>query len=78
MEELDKCPFCGNQPDFRFTDLRLDDKRQGLWCTWQARCKECGITKWGTSHYVLKDTGEFEDIGHGRQTVIQDWNRRAE
>lgn len=77
MAELKPCPFCGNKAMISWYDIRLDN-HSCVWVTFRVECTACGVTKYKEAKYVLKSTGVFEDINSVYNSLIEEWNRRAD
>lgn len=73
MTELEKCPFCGQDPrtEVRVTQMGGDFDI----ITFSVVCGECGTYK--TIRLKITKYATFSEVEKAMEQVVEVWNRRA-
>jgi len=74
MDELKKCPFCGELPrtEVRVTQMGGTESQVDF----SIHCINCGISK--TVRLKIVGYADFIDVNKALAEVIKAWNQRAE
>lgn len=77
MEELKRCPFCGEKAEFFIED------RIPVWITGSIkvgiRCSKCYASIPGNyfeTDVFVDDNGDVQSISDGEEKAIEAWNKR--
>lgn len=74
MDELKRCPFCGELPrtEVRVTKMCGTESRVDF----SIHCTNCGVSK--TVRLKIVGYANFIDVDKAKSDVIAAWNQRAE
>lgn len=74
MDELKKCPFCGELPrtEVRVTKMGTTEDQ----IDFSIYCSKCGVSK--RTRLRIVGYADFIDVNKAKSDVIAAWNQRAE
>lgn len=77
MEELKKCPFCGEKAYFR-TDANGYQKENRMF-SFHIECRSCKLAfpKAFELEFSLNENGELQFSKDERDKAVHEWNRRC-